>query len=87
MKAALFLAAIFACAGVGAQQAPAAAGPAPVPAPSPPRAIPKAPPHAARMSDEDMAELLRAQTSAIKALSAKIDALEIRLGNLETKQR
>lgn len=87
MKAALFLAGIFACAGVAAQQAPAAASPTPVPAPSPPRAIPKAPPMAARMNNEEMADLLRAQTSAIKALSAKIDVLEIRLGNLEMKQR
>jgi hypothetical protein len=80
MKAALFLAGIIACAGVAAQQAPAAATPAPRPIPPP--AAP-----AARMNNEEMAELLRAQTSAIKALSAKIDALEIRLGNLETKQR
>lgn len=86
MKAALFLAGIFACAGVAAQQAPAAANPTPVPAPAP-RAFPSPPAAAARMNNEEMAELLRAQTSAIKALSAKIDALEIRLGNLETKPR
>lgn len=80
MKAALFLAGIIACTGVAAQQAPAAATPTPRPVPPP------AAPASARMNNEEMAELLRAQTSAIRALSAKIDALEIRLGNLETKQ-
>lgn len=85
MKAALFLAGIFACAGVAAQQAPAAATPASRP-PSPTSA-PHAPPMAARINNVEIAELLRAQTSAIKALSAKIDALEIRLANLETKRR
>lgn len=85
MRLALFFACLIAIAGTGAlaQQVPAAATRSP--ATEPP--APPVPPPPARLSNDELLALLRAQTAAIKALSLKLDAIEIRLGAVETKRR
>jgi hypothetical protein len=69
-----------------AQQPPQPAGQAPgaVVKPAPPAA---APPLAAQPSTAELAELLRAQTAAIKSLSARIDSLDERIRKLEDGAR
>lgn len=54
-----------------------------VPAPSNVLMAPAAP----RTTDPELAELLRAQTAAIKTLSSKIDTLEERIGRMEQGKR
>lgn len=43
-----------------------------------------APPKSPELSNEQLAELLRAQTTAIKALATQLDSLDARLGKIET---
>lgn len=54
-----------------------------IPAPSNVLMAPAAP----RSTDPELAELLRAQTAAIKTLSSKIDTLEERIGRIEQGKR
>lgn len=71
MKLALLLALSMSAAGALAQQAPASARPAPP----------------ARVNNEELMQLLREQTAAVKALALKVDALEVRIAELEMRQR
>ena len=84
MKLALFLAFTVACANAFAQQAPAA-----IPRPAPPvlPAPPAAPPRAPQLSNAELSELLRAQTTAIQSLSSKLDSLEERVRKIERGPR
>jgi hypothetical protein len=84
MKLALFFAFIIASANAFAQQAPHAIE---IPRPAPPAAPPMAPPRAPQFSNAELTELLRAQTTAIKSLSSKLDSLEERIGKIEKGQR
>lgn len=52
-----------------------------------PHGIPKAPPAAAQASNAELADLLRKQTAAIKALNAQVNELEGRIGKLERGAR
>lgn len=84
MKLSLFFVFIIASANAIAQQAPRAIE---IPRPAPPAAPPKVPPRAQQLSNAELTELLRAQTTAIKSLSSKIDSLEGRIGKIERGQR
>ena len=91
MKLALFLAFTVACANAFAQQAPAAI-PRPPVLPAPPAAPvlpapPAAPPRAPHLSNAELSELLRAQTTAIQSLSSKLDSLEERVRKIERGPR
>lgn len=83
----LFIAAILASVPAFAQQAPQAPQerPGPTPAPAPPGAAPGA--AQAAPSNKELADLLRAQTAAIKSLSGKLDTLETRIRALEDAPR
>lgn len=83
----LFIAAVLGSVPALAQQAPQAAQerPAPSPAPAPPGAAPGAVP--AAPSNKELADLMRAQTAAIKALSGKLDSFEARIRALEDAPR
>jgi len=89
MKLALFFAFIIASANAFAQQqAPRAIEiPRPAPPMAPPADLPKAAPRAPQLSNTELTELLRAQTTAIKSLSSKLDSLEERIGKVERRQR
>ena len=82
MKLPLFLAFTVACANAFAQQAPAA-----IPRPPVFRAPPAAPPRAPHLSNAELSELLRAQTTAIQSLSSKLDSLEERVRKIERGPR
>jgi len=71
---------LLASASVGAQQVPGAVFDSSGKGPPPSKQVPSA---AKLPSTDEMAELLRAQTAAIKALSEKVDALEARLAKIE----
>lgn len=66
-----------------AQQAPRAIEPPPRPVP--PAAPPRAPPQALQLSNAELSELLRAQTTAIRSLSSKLDSLEERIRKIERR--
>lgn len=72
MKTILLAAFIMAGANALAQQVPR-------PAPAPPGA----PARTSQSNNEELVELLRAQTTAIKALASKLDSLEQRISTLE----
>lgn len=78
MKLFLFFVFIIASANAIAQQAPRAIE---IPRPAPPA------PRAPQLSNAELTELLRAQTTAIKSLSSKIDSLEGRIDKIERGQR
>ena len=71
---------LLASASVGAQQAPGAIFDSSGKGPQPSKQVPSA---TKSPNADEMAELLRAQTAAIKALSDKVDALEARLAKIE----
>ena len=84
MKLSLFFALIIASATAFAQQAPAPRQVTQIPqgqSPVPP------PPQAPQLSNAELSELLRAQTTAIKALSSKLDSLEERIQKIERGPR
>ena len=80
MKPALFFAFIIASTNAFAQQAPGAIN-SPPPRPAPEAAASRAP----QLSNAELSELLRAQTTAIQALSRKLDSLEERIRKIEEK--
>lgn len=81
MKLALFFAVIISFASAFAQQAPQA------PAPKPPPPAASLPPQAPQLSNAELSELLRAQTTAIRELSSRIDSLEERIRKVERGSR
>lgn len=84
MKLSLFFAFIIASAIAFAQQPPAPRQVMQVPhGPSPMPPSPQAP----QLSNAELSELLRAQTTAIKALSSKVDSLEERIQKIERGPR
>ena len=87
MKLALFFAFIIASANAFAQQAPRLLLPVPPVQPVPPADPPKAPPRAPQLSNAELSELLRAQTTAIRSLSSKLDSLEERIRKIERGPR
>ena len=88
MRIILLIATLLAPAVALAQQAPQAPQPMP-PRPAPPAAPPAAAPPAAPQppSNTEIADLLRAQTAAIKSLSGKLDTLDARVKALENGTR
>lgn len=87
MKLALFFALIIASANAFAQQYPQAPRAIEGSKPAPPAAPPKAPPGAPQLSNAELSRLLRAQTTAIQALSSKLDSLEERIRKIERGPR
>jgi len=89
MKLALFFAFIIASADAIAQEAPRAVEIHRPASPAPPPIGPtyKTVPSASQPNNPELIELLRAQTSAIKTLSSKLDSLEERIGKIEKGQR
>ena len=88
MKLDLFFALVVASANAFAQQPRPDQAPraielpvhqAPIPRPSPPQAL--------QPSNAELSELLRAQTTAIKSLSSKVDSLEERIRKIEQRPR
>ena len=49
----------------------------------PPMPVPVIPPPAVYPDNDELMNLIRAQTDAIKSLSIKINALEVRVGKIE----
>lgn len=90
MKLALFFAIAIASVNAVAQEPPSAPG-AKKPAPPMPvkttATFAVVPPPSTKLSNEELAELLRAQTSAIQSLSSKLDSLEKRIGKMEKGER
>lgn len=100
MKLSGFLVIITVCGSAHAQPSPAPpAGPSPKPLPDisilrpeyapPPAVMPPRFPAAADSpkTPQELKDLVRAQTEAIKALTAKVDSLEQRLRRIEGKLR
>lgn len=52
-----------------------------------PPAAPMAPPQASQPNNTELTDLLRAQTTAIKSLSNKLDSLEKRIDKIERGER
>ncbi len=81
MKLIIFLSAISVSSVALAQQAPQA----PQDLRGPRKAV--VPPPSLREAAQELRDLMRAQTKAIKALSNRVDALEDRLGKIEGEER
>lgn len=93
MKLALFFVFIIVSANSFAQQEPRAVivkeNPKTMAPPKMAPPVAMAPPHApeSQTSNEELTNLLRAQTTAIKSLSSKLDSLEERISKIEKGQR
>lgn len=87
MKKWLVLASAASWIGVNAQIPPDFSRPAPAPRAALGDATTSVPRAAPASRNEDLAELIRAQTSAIRALSAKVDALEKRIADVESREK
>ncbi|WP_305041545.1 hypothetical protein [Geoalkalibacter sp.] len=84
MRLSFFLAILFTATLALAQQPPAAPEKQPPMAPAPPMPTPpKQAPGTSALGDENLLELLQAQTAAIKALNEKVGELEKRIERIE----
>ncbi len=80
------LAAVVALTLVGTLAFAQAAPHVPLPPPmSPPRSVLKAAPLGAPMSNEEVGNLLKAQTAAIQSLAERVELLNARLASVEGK--